>query len=372
MRDTHLRWAIWAGTSLSLVTMGSLVMAKPGNGSGGGGAGSGTATPYLSFAAEPTEVTVGDTVRLSWASANARHCFASGDWSGRLDTAGFYVTPPMDGPKAYTLECKDGGASVVATVNVSVVAPDPTPTPDPSPVLEFAAADALVASGGFTELSWTASNADACSASGGWNGDVGVTGSRSVGPLDADTAFSLTCTGPGGSASSSASVSVAAQPTVTLTAADDVVASGGSTALNWISENADTCSASGGWSGGRSTSGAETVGPIDAATTFGLSCSGVGGSATTLISVAVNGTVTLSWQAPTENVDGTAISDLAGFRIYFGPMSGSYTDQLDVSSPGTSTQSLTLPSGSYYFAMTAVDADGNESGYSNEVVRTVY
>jgi len=43
-------------------------------------------------------------------------------------------------------------------------------------------------------------------------------------------------------------------------------------------------------------------------------------SAQARISVAqsVTGRATLSWQAPTDNVDGTPLTDLAGFRVYYG------------------------------------------------------
>ncbi len=158
---------------------------------------------------------------------------------------------------------------------------------------------------------------------------------------------------------------------MTLTAAADLVPSGGTTALTWSAADADTCSASGGWSGSRNTSGSETVGPLFQRTTYSLSCSGAGGNAVAMISVAVNGEVALQWQAPTQNVDGSALTDLAGYKIYYGLASRDYTEVLDVSSAGATSYALTLPSGAYYFAMTALDADGNESAYSNEVVKTV-
>ncbi|HEX7034414.1 MAG TPA: fibronectin type III domain-containing protein [Pseudomonadales bacterium] len=79
----------------------------------------------------------------------------------------------------------------------------------------------------------------------------------------------------------------------------------------------------------------------------------------------------MSWQAPTHNTDGTPLTDLAGYRIYYGLTGRNYTDQLPVSAASATSYSLSLPSGDYYFAMTAADADGVESDYSNEVVRTV-
>ncbi|MEZ5559896.1 MAG: fibronectin type III domain-containing protein [Pseudomonadales bacterium] len=81
--------------------------------------------------------------------------------------------------------------------------------------------------------------------------------------------------------------------------------------------------------------------------------------------------MTLAWQAPTENVDGSPLTDLAGYRVYYGEQSRAYTDTVDVSDNAATSTSLTLVSGSYYFAMTALDSVGNESAYSNEVVKVV-
>jgi len=67
-------------------------------------------------------------------------------------------------------------------------------------------------------------------------------------------------------------------PVVTLTANPDSVASGASSSLTWSAANATDCTASGGWSGARNTSGSETVGPLTADSTFTLTCRGPGGS----------------------------------------------------------------------------------------------
>ncbi|MGD9676507.1 MAG: hypothetical protein AB7V19_07480 [Candidatus Bipolaricaulia bacterium] len=86
----------------------------------------------------------------------------------------------------------------------------------------------------------------------------------------------------------------------------------------------------------------------------------------------IRGGTTLNWIAPTQNVDGTPLTDLAGYRIYYGKTSGLYDGNLEVpvSSATSSPVSLTLESeldDFWYFAMTAYDTDGNESAYSNEV-----
>ncbi len=165
--------------------------------------------------------------------------------------------------------------------------------------------------------------------------------------------------------------SPSSDPAVQLDASDDVVGSGESVQLSWSAANVDECTASGGWSGARGTQGSTVVGPISEHTTFSLTCSGPAGNAVAMLSVSVLGVVSLSWQPPTENVDGTPLTDLTGYHIHFGPDSRNYTDEVPVSGAGTTDQDLVLASGSYYIAMTALDADGNESGYSNEVVKVV-
>lgn len=70
--------------------------------------------------------------------------------------------------------------------------------------------------------------------------------------------------------------------------------------------------------------------------------------------------VTLGW-------DGSPSADVAGYRVHFGSVSGDYPSHIDV---GGAT-SITVPglaSGViYFFAVTAYNSDGVESGFSNEV-----
>ncbi len=96
----------------------------------------------------------------------------------------------------------------------------------------------------------------------------------------------------------------------------------------------------------------------------------------------------LTWDAPTTNEDGSCLNDLASYRISYGLAPGVYTktkeigvDEMAASKTGNSDAcgeivSYTflvdkLDSASWYFAVQAVDADGNTSDYSNEVVKTI-
>jgi hypothetical protein len=80
------------------------------------------------------------------------------------------------------------------------------------------------------------------------------------------------------------------------------------------------------------------------------------------------GNVTLSWQAPTNNADGTTLVDLKGYKVHYGPASKSYSDTVQVTNPGITTYVVdNLESGKYYFAVTAYNAAGQESSLSSEV-----
>ncbi|OFZ11489.1 MAG: hypothetical protein A2Z20_12475 [Bdellovibrionales bacterium RBG_16_40_8] len=79
-------------------------------------------------------------------------------------------------------------------------------------------------------------------------------------------------------------------------------------------------------------------------------------------------TVTLTWDNPTTNTDGSPLTDLSGIKIYYGTSSGNYTTVIDHTDPSTTTETFAIPKGvMYYFAATAYNAFGNESDFSHEV-----
>ena len=84
------------------------------------------------------------------------------------------------------------------------------------------------------------------------------------------------------------------------------------------------------------------------------------------------GSANLSWVAPTRRDDGTALTNLAGYRIRYGTSPGSYPNQLQIPNPGiTSCVVENLPPGTYYFVATAYDSNGSESEYSGVVSKTI-
>lgn len=99
---------------------------------------------------------------------------------------------------------------------------------------------------------------------------------------------------------------------------------------------------------------------------------GMSGTLTGTDSIDSNGinSATLSWDAPTTNADGTALTDLAGYKLYYGTSSGDYTVSVDV---GNITGAIinSLEPGNWCFAVTAYDTSGNESDYSEETCKTI-
>jgi hypothetical protein len=87
---------------------------------------------------------------------------------------------------------------------------------------------------------------------------------------------------------------------------------------------------------------------------------------------AGTGMATLSWQAPTTTTAGTALTDLAGYRIYYGTDSGDLTQSVQISSVGIQTYVIDdLGAGTWYFAIRAVTVAGVESALSDVVSKTI-
>ena len=92
-----------------------------------------------------------------------------------------------------------------------------------------------------------------------------------------------------------------------------------------------------------------------------------------------NGGATLSWTPPTQNTDGTSLTNLAGYRIAYGTSSTALTQTVQVANPGVSSYTISnLSPGTYYFAVRAYTSSGHRErelervrrrSCSNEIVR---
>jgi hypothetical protein len=84
------------------------------------------------------------------------------------------------------------------------------------------------------------------------------------------------------------------------------------------------------------------------------------------------GSATLSWTVPTENTDGSTLTDLAGYHIYYGTSAGSWTSTITVLDPSETSYVVSgLAPGTYYFAVVAVNAAGEDSPQSNVGSKTI-
>jgi hypothetical protein len=91
----------------------------------------------------------------------------------------------------------------------------------------------------------------------------------------------------------------------------------------------------------------------------------------TVDAIAV-GSATLSWNPPTDNVDGSPLTDLAGYRIYYGRDETQLTRTIVVSNPGLTRYVVeNLARANWYFAMTSVNASGIESRRSPTVSKSI-
>jgi hypothetical protein len=84
-----------------------------------------------------------------------------------------------------------------------------------------------------------------------------------------------------------------------------------------------------------------------------------------------NGTATLDWTPPTENTDGTALTNLAGYHLHYGMTADSLTQSVQLANAGLTRYALgNLSSGTWYFRISAYTTTGVESAVSPVVSDT--
>jgi Putative Ig domain len=93
--------------------------------------------------------------------------------------------------------------------------------------------------------------------------------------------------------------------------------------------------------------------------------------AVTVVAVG-NGSATLSWTPPTRNTDGTSLTNLAGYRIYYGTSSGSLTRTVQIANPGVASYVVgSLTPATWYFSVRSYTTTGAVSAASNIASKTV-
>jgi len=84
------------------------------------------------------------------------------------------------------------------------------------------------------------------------------------------------------------------------------------------------------------------------------------------------GSAQISWTPPTTATDGSTLSNLAGYEIFYGTSPSALTEMVDVPNIGVTTYTISgLTSGTWYFVVTSYTTDGTESEPSNVLSKTV-
>ena len=85
-----------------------------------------------------------------------------------------------------------------------------------------------------------------------------------------------------------------------------------------------------------------------------------------------SGSAQISWAPPTTATDGSTLSNLAGYDIFYGTSPSALTQRVKITNVGVTTYTVSgLTSGTWYFVVTSYTTDGTESEPSNVVTTTV-
>lgn len=85
-----------------------------------------------------------------------------------------------------------------------------------------------------------------------------------------------------------------------------------------------------------------------------------------------SGTALLSWTTPSQNVDGSPLTDLAGYQIYSGRTAATLSRLASINIASiTSYRVEGLLPGTHYFAVSALSAGGFESALSGIATKTI-
>ena len=166
----------------------------------------------------------------------------------------------------------------------------------------------------------------------------------------------------------SSSVLVGRALTVTPTASDpdgDPLTFSVVNKPNWMTFSATTGVLTG-------TPQAGDVGNYDVTITVSDGKAQANGQTRVNVSQQVAGRATLSWDAPLQRTDGSPLTNLAGFKLYYGSSAGNLQNVIQVPDAGARSyvvENLTI--GTWYFAASAYDQGGVESARSNVVSKSI-
>jgi hypothetical protein len=179
--------------------------------------------PTATVSVNPTSVTIPEQFTVTWSSTNASACTAGGDvgrtavWGGALAASGSQVLSPNEpGQFTVAVTCQSidntqGAVTAQASIAVSWPA---------APTESLTASSVQLTEGQSFSLSWTSSNASACTASGGgadgslWSGSVATSGTTTQSATAVGNfTYVLSCNNVNGTTQAQLQISVAAPST---------------------------------------------------------------------------------------------------------------------------------------------------------------
>jgi Putative Ig domain len=90
------------------------------------------------------------------------------------------------------------------------------------------------------------------------------------------------------------------------------------------------------------------------------------------VTQVATGSATLSWTPPTQNSDGSTLTDLAGYQIRYGANAANLSQSVSVTNASLSTYVIdNLTPGIWYFAVAAVNSHGVSSALSTVASKTI-
>ena len=258
--------------------------------------------PSVRLTADNTNVTYNGSTTLRWNATNATSCSASGAsnyWYGNVGISGSWNTGALTNTTTYNITCYGASGTTPAYDSVTVNVDDNNSNGNIS--VNLRVDDSRVDYDDSTTVRWSSNDADYCRASSGtngWSGSKSISGSFYTGRLTNTTTYRITCyDNNGDSEDDSVTVYVDDEnnndqrPTVDLTVDNANPTYNGSTYVRWYSNDATSCSASGGinsWSGSKNLSGSFYTGPLIRNTTFYITCRNNNGSATDSLTIYPN------------------------------------------------------------------------------------
>lgn len=257
-----------------------------------------TAPPPPSYVSNPATNNSG-TYTVTWGGVVADYYTlqekkGTGSWvqiAGSVWNESYLITGRTNGTYTYQVRaCLDGkcGSYKTGTTSTTVTLVAPT--------VSLSASPAAIASGQSSTLTWSSTNAAACTLDGV---AVALAGSKSTGALTATRTYNLSCTNPGFTTPKSTTVTIVPVPKVNITADATTIGINQSTTLRWTTDDASSCTLDG---ASVAVNSSKSTGALTSSRTYNLSCTGIGGTTPDSVTITVIPPPTVNFTADSTTI----------------------------------------------------------------------